>query len=111
MEEKNKLTKINIDTKTNEKLKKMSKELGMSISDIVRKSTEYVRTNNIDICEDLRKRDELLVNLREKLIKRFGTLTEAARQLGVTYYAIRKYCRREIFPSKSVTSKLSKMLD
>lgn len=107
---KRKEQRIFIDDETHEKLKKKSEELGMSISEIVRQSTEYVEKNDIDICEDLRYRDELLTNLRQKLINRFGTLAEAAKQLGVSYWTIRKYCRKEFYPSKSIMTKLSRML-
>ena len=83
----------------------------MPMAEVIRKSAEYVLDNNIDICKDLRERDELFVNLREKLINRFGTLTEAAKQLGVSYWTIRKYCRKDFYPSKSIMAKLSRMLD
>lgn len=103
--------KIAATEKTFDKVKEASEKLGIPMSEVVRRSTEYVMNNNIDICKDLEERDELFVNLREKLINRFGTLTEAAKQLGVSYWTIRKYCRKEFYPSKSIMTKLSRMLD
>lgn len=103
--------KISIDDETHKKLKKKSEELGMSVSEIVRKSTEYVENNNIDICEDLRERDDLLIGLRPRLLKKFGTLAEASRQLMVTPSTISRYFSGKSKPSKSMVSKLLKVLD
>lgn len=108
---KGKEQKISIDDETHEKLKKKSEELGMSISEIVRQSTEYVEKNNIDICEDLKKRDQLLITLRPRLLKRFGTIAEAARQLGTTAVTLSRYFSGKYKPSKSMVSKIIKVLD
>lgn len=108
---KKKEQKISIDDETHEKLKKKSEELGMSISEIVRQSTEYVENNGIDISEDLKKRDELLITLRPRLIKRFGTLAEAARRLETTPVTLSRYFSGKYKPSKPMVSKILKILD
>lgn len=106
---------VSMDKKTLEKVEKLAEDNNVSVSELLQLASTYVIDNNIDIFEETRKFKEDLenvtYNLRARLIKRFGTLKEASRQLGLNYHTIIMYCSGKFKPSKPVVSKLLKVLD
>lgn len=97
------------------KVSEAAKKHGVSFSELVQLATTYAIDNDIDIYQPVnRDREDLenvTRNLRERLIKRFGTVVEAARQLDVTPSTLSRYFAGKYYPSKSVVSKLLKVLD
>ena len=97
-----------------EKINRAAKENGVSFSELIRLASTYVIDHDIDVYRYERKskenQEKVIHNLKGKLLDRFGTLAEAARQLDIKYHTLIMYCAGKFKPSNEVVSRILEAL-
>lgn len=105
---------LNVDEEDVKKVRAYLLSQGKTLTDGLIDEVNYVIDNNIPIPTE--RPVEKFLNIKERLIEKYGTIKNAAEITGTSYYALTSAIKKieknkDYSPRKSTISMLSKLLE